>query len=267
MKTLNLAVIGKDVSKSDSPAIHTFISSKTGNSVSYKKISIDESEFEDRAEGLFKEFDGFNVTIPYKLSIIPYLNKICGDAQAFGAVNTVNAGDRLGYNTDGMGFALMLKNDGVDVCGKDVLLLGAGGAGRSVAKKLADAGANVFIYDTRFESSQKVASEFGATPVENVTAKPYYAIINATGIGMHKTEGISPVGEDLFSLCSVAVDLIYTPEKSAFLQIAEALGKKIVNGKAMLFYQAYYSQCIFFGIAPDEEQAKLLFTQYTEENI
>ena len=101
----------------------------------------------------------------------------------------------------------------------------------------------------------------------SVTAKPYYAIINATGIGMHKTEGISPVGEDLLSLCSVAVDLIYTPEKSAFLQIAEALGKKIVNGKAMLFYQAYYSQCIFFGIAPDEEQAKLLFTQYTEENI
>lgn len=267
MKTLNLAVIGKDVSKSDSPAIHNFIASKTGNSVSYQKISIPEEQFEKTAEGLFERFDGFNVTIPYKLSIIPYLKKVADDAEVFGAVNTVDAHDRTGYNTDGMGFSLMLKNNGVDVSGKEVLLLGAGGAGRSVAKMLADAGAHVSVFDMRLENSRKVAEEFAeVTAVEQIETKPYFAIVNATGIGMHKTEGLSPVGEELLRLCDIAVDLIYTPRKSAFLQIAEGLGKKIINGEAMLFYQAYYSDCIYFGMNPDEEQAKKLFEDYTEEN-
>lgn len=265
MKTLKLAVIGKDVSKSTSPQIHSFIAKLMGNCISYKAVSVPEEEFESKADGLFEEFDGFNVTIPYKLSIIPRLEKICGDALVFGAVNTVRAGDKSGYNTDGLGFALMLKNNGVDVNGKTALVLGAGGAGRSVAKKLSDAGATVSVFDTRFQSAQAVANEFeGIIPLEKIGVKPYFLIVNATGIGMHRTEGISPVGEDLLTLCTVAVDLIYTPKKSAFLNIAESFGKQIINGEAMLFYQAYYSECIYFGTEPDEEQAKLLFEQYTE---
>ena len=259
MKTLNLAVIGKDVSKSTSPEIHNFIASNMGKSINYTRISIPENEFEDRIEGLFKELDGFNVTIPFKLSIIPHLNNIDGDAKVFGAVNTVKTADRTGGNTDGLGFALMLKNNGVNVNGKGVLVLGAGGAGRSVAKKLLDAGADVSVFDTRYESCNAVAQEFrGITALDKIEKKPYFAIINATGIGMHKTEGISPVGEELLGQCEVAIDLIYTPKKSKFLQIAENLGKKIINGEAMLFYQAYYSDCIYFGLQPDEEQAKRL---------
>jgi shikimate 5-dehydrogenase len=63
----------------------------------------------------------------------------------------------------------------------------------------------------------------------------------------------------------VAVDLIYVPEKSEFLTLAEKLGKKIINGKAMLFYQAYYSECIYFGVKPSESQAKQLFLKYQKE--
>ena len=261
-----LAVIGKDVTKSLSPQIHKFIAKHTGNQLEYDSVSIRESEFEQTVERLFKKYDGFNVTIPYKLSIIPYLEKIAGDAKVFGAVNTVRVGDMSGYNTDGMGFMLMLKNNSVQVAGKEVLLLGAGGAGRSVAKKLADEGAHVFVYDTRYESSKNIESEFeGVKAVEKIVCKPYYAIVNATGIGMHNTEGLSPVGEDLISQCEVAVDLIYTPEKSAFLRIAENKGKMIINGLAMLFYQAYYSQCIYFDRPADELQAKELFNKFTEE--
>lgn len=268
MKTLNLAVIGKDVSKSTSPQIHKFIAERMGNSVNYKAVSIPENEFESRAEVLFNEYDGFNVTIPYKLSIIPYLEKISGDAKVFGAVNTVCTRTRLGDNTDGLGFSLMLKNNGVDVKGKNVLVLGAGGAGRSVAKKLADAGAEVGVFDMRLESSFAVAKEFKCIiPFEKIRIKPYFLIVNATGIGMHKTEGLSPVGEELLKLCTVAADLIYTPKKSRFLEIAEGFGKQIINGEAMLFYQAYYSECIYFGITPDDNQAKQLFEQYTEVNL
>lgn len=261
-----LAVIGKDVSKSLSPKIHKFIARHIGNQLEYERLSIAETEFEKAAENLFNGYDGFNVTIPYKLSIIPYLKTIEGDAKVFGAVNTVRVKDMSGHNTDGLGFMLMLKNNGVEVAGKEILLLGAGGAGRSVAKKLLDGGAHVFVYDTRLESAKNIEQEFkGVKAIEKIENKPYDIIINATGVGMHRTEGISPIGEEIISLCEVAVDLIYTPVKSEFLRRAESKGKMIINGEAMLFYQAYYAQCIFFEMPADEKQAKELFDKFTEE--
>lgn len=268
MKSLNLAVVGKDVSKSQSPQIQAFLAEKLGYNIDYKKISIAESDFAGNAHKLFETLDGFNVTIPYKLSIIPYLNKVEGDAHVFGAVNTVKTATKTGYNTDGLGFELMLKNGGVEVNGKNVLVLGAGGAGRSAVKKLIDSGARVTLYNRSFEKAQAVANEFKsvicAGQLEN---KPYYAIINATGVGMHKTVGISPVGDELLSLCEVAVDLIYEPQKTRFLQIAESFNKKTVNGLAMLFYQAYYSACIFADLPADEKQAERLFKEYKREQI
>lgn len=261
-----LAVIGKDVTKSLSPEIHKFIAKYTGNRLEYDSISIPEAEFEATVGTLFEKYDGFNVTIPYKLGIMPRLKKIEGDAKTFGAVNTVRVSDMSGHNTDGMGFMLMLKNNNVEVGGKEVLLLGAGGAGRSVAKKLSDDGAKVFVYDTKIQSAKNLENEFrGVKALDKIECRPYYAIINATGIGMHRTEGISPVGEELIEKCTVAIDLIYTPEKSEFLRLAEKSGKKIINGAAMLFYQAYFSQCIYFEKKADEKQAKQLFEKFKEE--
>lgn len=260
---LKLAVVGKDVSQSSSPAMHSFIAERMGNALSYEAISLSEDRFEEQIESLLNSYDGLNVTIPYKLSVIPHLKKVVGDAQVFGAVNTVNALGKTGYNTDGSGFMLMLENEGVCVKGKRVLLLGAGGAGRSVAKKLADAGAAVFVYDKNAQGARAVAEEFpGVTALENLQPAPYEIMINATGVGMHKTVGVSPVGGELISLCQTAVDLIYVPEKSRFLEMAEGLGKQIINGSAMLFYQAYYAQCIYFNAQPSAAQAKQLFEEY-----
>lgn len=265
---LKLAVIGKDVSKSTSPQIHSFIAKESGLEISYEKISIPETEFGSAIGELLKTYDGLNVTIPYKLSIIPHLKGIEGDALSFGAVNTIVTKTLKGYNTDGLGFMQMLENNGVEVNGESVLLLGAGGAGRSVAKKLLDAGAKVEIYDKNTANAQAVAAEFkGVTVVDEVIAKPRKLIINATGVGMHKTEGISPVSDGILSGCDVAVDLIYEPEKSEFLRIAESLGKKIINGRAMLFYQAYYSECYYFGLTPSPETAAKLFEKYLKEIV
>ena len=267
MKKLKLAVIGKDVSKSTSPEIHSFISSRMGNEVDYKRISVPEDEFEERIGGIISGLDGFNVTIPFKLSIIPHLKSVDGDAKIFGAVNTVTCRDLVGNNTDGLGFMMMLENNGVEVKGKEVLILGAGGAGRSVAKKLLDAGARVSVYDKFYTNVKNLSEEFGVTPVENIEIKPYFLIVNASGVGMHKSEGQSPVGGELINLCEVAVDLIYTPQKSRFLEIAEELNKKTINGEGMLFYQAYFSECIYFGVKPDNAQAKLFFEEYQKENL
>lgn len=265
---LKLAVIGKDVSKSTSPQIHDFIAKNLGLEISYEKISVPETEFEIQIGELLKNYDGLNVTIPYKLSVIAHLKGIEGDALSFGAVNTVVTSSLKGYNTDGMGFMQMLESNGVEVRGESVLLLGAGGAGRSVAKKLLDAGASVEIYDKNTANAKAVAAEFkGITVVDEVKHKPRKLIINATGVGMHKTEGISPVPAEILSGCEVAVDLIYEPEKSEFLRIAESLGKKIINGRAMLFYQAYYSECYYFNLTPSPETAAELFEKYKKEIV
>lgn len=265
---VKLAVIGKDVSQSVSPNIHNFIASRLNREITYDKISIPEGEFDSRIEQLLREYDGMNVTIPYKLSIIPYLESVQGDALTFGAVNTVISATRTGYNTDGMGFMQMLAAENVDVAGERVLLLGAGGAGRSVAKKLKDGGAEVYLYDKNTENAKKVAEEFaGINLLSEVTPAEYGVIVNATGVGMHKSVGISPVPEEVIKGCKTAVDLIYVPEKSEFLRIAEANGKKIINGSAMLFYQAYYSDCYYFDIQPDPALAAKLFSEFLKVEL
>ncbi len=262
---MKLAVIGKDVSQSLSPSMHTFLFSKFGVPCSYEAVSIAPETFSERAERLFERYDAFNVTIPFKGDIIPYLNELRGDARVFGAVNVVLSKERAGYNTDGYGFLLMLENAGVEVKGRSVLVLGAGGAGRSCVKKLLDAGAAVSVYERCEERLQAVYREFGLfTPLKEIPLRAYDVIINCTGIGMHDTVGKSPVGRELLALCDTAVDLIYVPAQSKFLEIAQQEGKRTVNGEAMLFYQAYMGDCIILGKTPDAAQAKAFYQTYRE---
>lgn len=266
MKKLKLALVGRDVSKSQSPAVHKFIASHMGNSVSYDNISVSEGQFDEQIKEILKNYDGFNVTIPYKLKIIPYLEKIGGDARLFGSVNTVTTRDMRGDNTDGKGFMMSLQDRGIDVKCQNVLVLGAGGAGRSVSKKLLDAGAEVSVFDKFYANVCSLARDFGGIrPLERLEIKPYHLIVNATGVGMHETEGQSPVGADLISLCDAAAELIYTPATSEFLKIASSLGKLTLNGEGMLFYQAYFSECVYFGVEPRIYEAENLFKEYLRE--
>ena len=256
-----MAVIGKDVSKSDSAKMHTFDFRGLGSACEYELISVAKEDFDATVRRLLDSYDAFNVTIPYKLDVIPYLDRLEGDARTFGAVNLVK--DKVGYNTDGVGFLLLLENNGIRPQGMKILVLGAGGAGRSVVKKLADAGADVFVYDLRGESVERLYREFGCfTPLAAVEPADYDLIVNVTGVGMHKTEGLSPVGADVLAQCARAVDLIYYPRQSEFLRIAASLGKPTCNGEGMLYYQAYYADCILLGKTPHAAEAKALFERY-----
>ena len=271
---LKLAVVGKDVSQSQSPSMHTYILRNLGAKCSYETVSVPPAQFTERAEELFSRFDAFNVTIPFKGEIIPFLRRTEGDARVFGAVNTVVSATRTGYNTDGEGFSLMLKNAGVEIAGKTALVLGAGGAGRSCCKNLADGGAVVSVYERDEERLYGVYRELGGfSPLTEVPVAPFDIVVNCTGIGMHDTVGktpavvfsggtAEPVGGQLLSLCGTAVDLIYVPAQSEFLRIAASLGKKTVNGAPMLFYQAYYADCIYLGRTPDAAEAKALYEGY-----
>jgi shikimate dehydrogenase len=258
--------------------MHTFILNALGVECRYDAISLKEEEFAGRIEDLLATYDAINVTIPFKQTVIPYLKHLEGDAAVFGAVNTILTAQQVGYNTDGYGFLLMITTEGVTLSGKRVLVLGAGGVGRSCIKKLMDVGAEVFAYERSRERIEEVYREFGGfTVLDEVEPKPYDIIINCTGIGMHNTVGQTPsvctkngelpVGEELLSLCETAVDLIYVPTQSEFLRIASSLGKQTVNGEAMLFYQAYRADCIYLDRTPNEREAKQLWNKYREGTL
>lgn len=264
-KKLRLGLIGKDVSNSKSGNIHTFILKEFGYACEYEKFSVCAEDFESTMQVLLGDFHGFNVTIPYKREVFSFLDEVENDALSCGAVNTVVNQTRTGYNTDGDGFLLMLSSFGFCVQGKKVLVLGVGGAGRSVALALKKQGAEVFAYRRNAHELKEACEQLGVQAVENPECGGFDIIINCSGIGMHDTVGVSPVSERAFEGAEAAIDLIYRPEKSKFLQVAERLGLKILNGASMLFYQAYFADCLFLNKKPCEEQAKELYEKYLKQ--
>ena len=259
---LRLGLIGKDVSKSVSGKNHQFILEALGYELEYENISVPASGFDDAMRHLLGDFDGFNVTIPYKRDVFAYLDSIEGDAIAYGAVNTVVNSTRKGYNTDGLGFLLMVRLSGLEIKGKKILVLGAGGSGRSTAVALQNAGGDVWIYRRDREKLLETCAELHLKAAEDPEAGGYDLLINCTGVGMHDSEGRSPVTSAAFRGCTGAIDLIYSPPQSEFLRLAKEAGLQTLNGAAMLFYQAYYADCIYLNREADDEEAKRLYEQY-----
>ena len=264
-KILRLGLVGKDVSKSGSERIHTFILKEWGVDCYYERFSVAKEDFDSVMRRLMGDFDGFNVTIPYKRDVMGYLEEITGDALACGAVNTVVNAPACGYNTDGVGFMLMLRTNGIDVEGKKVLILGGGGSGRSTAAAFKAAGAEVFVYQRRKDKLAELCAELGVYAAEPPESGGYDILVNCTGVGMHDTEGVSPVTARAFDGVGVAIDLIYEPAESEFLRLAKAKGLKTLNGAAMLFYQAYYADCLYLGKEPKDDEAAELYQKFSNE--
>ncbi len=264
-KKLKIGLVGKDVSRSTSHTIHTYILNALGYECVYEKYSVTPTELDEVIRLFLGDFDGFNVTIPYKRDVMEYLDGVEGDAFAFSAVNTVVSATRKGYNTDGDGFMLMIRRAGIEVRDKKILVLGGGGAGRSTAAVLKKSGARVFMYQRNRAHLEETCNELSITPIANPEQGGFDILINATGVGMHDSEGVSPVGVAAFSGASAAIDLIYYPAQSEFLRLAKEEGLQTLNGAAMLFYQAYFADCLFLGLEPDDEQAEGLYKAYEKQ--
>ncbi|MBQ8427955.1 MAG: shikimate dehydrogenase, partial [Clostridia bacterium] len=254
--------VGKDVEKSLTPQIHRFILQSWGINCEYEKFSVDAQSFDGVMQTLLGDFDGFNVTIPYKRDVMEYLDGLQGDAIRFGAVNTVVCASKEGHNTDGVGFMKMLQEAGVAVKGKKILVLGGGGAGRSTLSTLKKAGAQVYLYQRNAEKRKETCVQLDVLEEENPNRGGYDVLVNCTGVGMHDSVGRSPVEERAFDGATAAVDLIYEPQETAFMAQAKARGAKAVGGLAMLFYQAYYADCLYVGRKADEQEAERLYSEY-----
>ena len=263
-KKLRLALVGKDVSKSPSERVHTFILNEWGIPCEYERFSIPQTDFDSVMRRLMGDFDGFNVTIPYKRDVMEYLDEVTGDALDCGAVNTVITASAKGYNTDGVGFLLMLETAGIEVKGKTVLVLGGGGSGRSSAAALKKAGAKVSVYQRRKEKLDELCQQLGVTAAADPEMGGYDILVNCTGVGMHDTVGLSPVSQKAFEGATYGIDLIYEPSESEFLRLAKTQGVKTLNGAAMLFYQAYFSDCLYTDRTPRAQEAKMLYEKFLQ---
>ncbi len=189
-------------------------------------------------------FDGLNVTIPYKRTVMPMLSKNSELSRRVGCVNTVvknSAGKLFGYNTDVYGFSYLLESSGINVFGKKCLIIGEGGGAAAVRASLEDHGAGEVINVSR----SKYASISKLFPEARI-------IVNATPIGMFPDNGRTPTSLAKLTKLEAVIDIIYNPLKTALLLEAESLGIKAVNGLPMLVAQAKRARELFTGTDIDD---------------
>ncbi|MDR0321453.1 MAG: hypothetical protein LBI28_08100 [Treponema sp.] len=238
MKTFGL--LGEKLSHSFSPLIH----SRLGD-YAYPLYEIPP----DSVDNFMKEkrFDGINITIPYKQTVVPYCAELSESAKLIGSVNTIVKmadGSLFGHNTDYHGFQTMLELGKIDPKGKKVLILGDGGSARTVRAVLNGMGAKEIV----------TISRRGEDNYENIN-RHFDAdiIVNTTPVGMYPNNGNSPLPLDGFTKLSGVADLIYNPARTKLLLDAERLNIPHIGGLIMLVAQAEAASRLFISCPPRPE--------------
>lgn len=229
---MQCGLLGRKLSHSYSPQIHA--------SLGDYRYNLYEVEPEDLESFLTKsDFDGLNVTIPYKKAVIDYCDELSPRAKQLGAVNTLvrKNGKLIGHNTDYFGFQSMIEKCGISVTGKKALVLGSGGASATAVAVLTEMGARVVT-----------VSRSGPDNYQNLDRHTDAAIIvNATPVGMYPETEESILSLDKFDSLSCVLDLIYNPANTQLLQQAQRRNIPCENGLWMLVAQAKESAEWFTG--------------------
>ena len=238
------AVIGDPIAHSLSPLLHQEIYRQLGIDASFEKVHVTPGSL-----SLFMDenvLDGFNVTIPHKESIIPYLDALDESAQTIGAVNCV-AGE-IGYNTDWIGFLKAMAGNGVEINGKNCLIIGAGGAARAVGYVLVQAKAKSIIFQNRTKRrADQLIAWINKLHPENEPGEKPDIMINCTPVGMWPDTEATPIDIQDINEIGVLADTIYNPLETEWLQRGRAEGAKIVRGIDMFIAQGLASADIWFG--------------------
>ncbi|MEX2461798.1 MAG: shikimate dehydrogenase [Paenibacillaceae bacterium] len=247
-------VFGNPISHSKSPLMLNRAFEVCGINAAYAAFHIEQGTLKEAIQGIRAlRFRGVNVTIPYKVEVMSYLDEIDEGARVIGAVNTiVNENGRLiGYNTDGIGYVRSLcEETGISLQGKKVLLLGAGGAGRGIAYALAKAGAaKVWVSNrTQSKADELVSTISSLTAAKSIVPEAIAGIIdkvdlvvNNTSLGMHPNINEIPLDSSLLHNRLVVSDIIYTPMETLFLKEAKARGAITHGGLGMFIYQGAYA--------------------------
>lgn len=253
-----LFVAGDPISQSLSPVMHkaALIEAGLDDEFTYVSKRIDKPHLPKLVEELnLRELIGGNLTHPLKQAMIPYLSALSPEAESIGAVNTVLAtNDGIqGFNTDAPGFLQFIKNQEIPTNGKNILILGAGGAALAVAYTLVNNGAKLSIYNrTPIRGRQLINKliKFGPITLQSeITTQDIDIIINTTSVGLNGIE--SPLPKEFFNSDQIVIDLIYNPIETPFLQLAKSQGAMTINGLMMFVFQGVLAFEIFTNVKPD----------------
>jgi shikimate dehydrogenase len=267
-KTKICMIIGSPVSHSLSPLMHN---------AAYKALNIDDqfvfvASHVNRgntadAVSAVKALGvrGLTCTIPHKIDVMPYLDEIDDLAESIGAVNTVVNTDGVlkGYNTDSYGITYPLGQV-TNIKGKNIVIIGAGGAARAAAFGVAEQGANVTVINRTKLKAEMLADMvggegYGFDEIERV--KSANIIINTSALGMGRFIGKSPVPAEFLTINHIVFDAVYKPRETKLIQDAKKVGATIIYGSEMLLYQGVKQFELYTGITPDiEVMRKVLIT-------
>lgn len=263
--TGTLGIIGDPISHSLSPTLHGHLIDRFGLDLCYHAFRVPPPQLRAAIEGVRGfGFRGLNVTVPHKEKVIPFLDDLDPQARQIGAVNTVENRDGrlIGYNTDVSGFLESLQRYGIELEGRRAAVIGAGGSARAVVAALISAGiAYVELYNRTRDRALALARHFGERTgfqrfsVGNLNVDgpsdelaDVDILINATALGIPPYLGRTPVSLRHLRPGMVVYDLIYRPEKTRLLEIAEEAGATGIGGLCMLILQGVASLRIWTGL-------------------
>lgn len=266
--TKTFAVIGDPIDHSLSPNIHNAAFRKLDLDCTYIAYRIPKGELEEGLESLKKiKISGFNVTIPHKIEIMKYLNKVDEDCSLIGASNTVsnNDGELKGYNTDMDGFLEPIKRKNIAIKDTNVLLFGAGGAARAIVAGFAKEKVKSITIVNRTKQNamslaqfaHKIGLDANATSLDELgnSVSDYKFIINATSIGLKNEK--TPLPTETLDKDSIVYDIVYMPMNTDLIKKAKQRGATVIYGYEMLLGQATRSFEIWHDVkAPYEAMKK-----------
>lgn len=265
----HFAVIGHPVAHSLSPVMHRAGYKSIGLNAEYQKFDVMPENLGDAVNGLRGlGFSGWNVTVPHKEKVIPYLDSLTVEAQRAGAVNTVkvSAGRLIGHNTDGTGFVRSIQ-EGMELePGKKVFILGAGGAARGIAAALAPLGVHLHVMNRTVERAAELVESIraygGKAELEEWGRGDGISqadcVIQTTTVGLKNEEFPFPLQG--ISTATLVVDIIFNPWVTPFLRSAKEHGCKTLNGAGMLLYQGVAAWEYWLGgQAPVEAMRSALY--------
>lgn len=263
-------LIGHPVGHSMSPIMHNGEFKALGLSHHYQAFDLSPEQLEDGVEAMkMLDIQGFNVTIPHKVAIIPLLDEVEQEALDIGAVNTVykRDGKYIGTNTDGKGYLLSLLTlmKVKDLKNKKVLVIGAGGAARAVAVSISRAGVlSLTIANRTLEKAENLTSvchaytTANATTLQEAEAMLYHfdIIINTTSIGMSPHLDRMPLSVEGLNKGTVVSDLIYNPLETKWMRLSKQKGAVTDNGISMFVEQGALAFERWTGETPDRERMR-----------
>ena len=247
-------VIGNPINHSLSPKLHNYWLKENNIDAIYDKKKIEEKNLQNIiSEVKEKKINGINVTVPFKKTVIQYLDKLSLEAEQTQSVNTIflDNDNLVGYNTDIGGFIKAIKNLNFDIKGKKIFILGAGGVAPSIIFALNKMNVSkIFISNRTKKKAEDLKSQFDNLEILDWgDINDFDVIINATSLGLNK-ESIN-LDFSKFANDKLFYDVIYNPTETNFLKEGKKLGNRTENGKLMFIYQAFEAFKLWHGIEPE----------------